>query len=87
MNEFLDGIAFAGFLAVSVWFARAWLGSRDRLLLAFAIAFAIFAANRLVLVATDRADEAQTVVYLLRAAGFIVIILAVIDRNRSATET
>ena len=85
MNEFLDGVAFAGFLAVAVWFARAWLGSRDRLLLAFAIAFGIFAFNRLALIATERGDETQTLIYLLRAAGFVVIIAAVLERNRRST--
>lgn len=85
MTEFLDGVAFAGFLAVAVWFVRAWLGSRDRLLLAFAIAFGIFAVNRLLLAATERADETQTVIYVLRAAGFVVIIAAVLERNRRAT--
>lgn len=82
MTEFLDGVAFAGFLGVAVWFARSWLRSRDRLLLAFAVAFAVFAVNRLLLAATEGADEAQTVIYVVRAAGFLVIIGAVLDRNR-----
>lgn len=82
MTEFLDGVAFAGFLAVAVWFARAWLHSHDRLLLAFAVAFSIFAINRVLLAAAERADETHTALYLLRAAGFLVIIAAVVDRNR-----
>ena len=83
MTEFLDGVAFAGFTAVAVWFVRAWLASRDRLMLAFAVAFTIFAFNRLLLAATERADESQTLIYLLRAAGFAVIIGAIMDRNRA----
>lgn len=86
MNEFLDGVAFAGFVAVSVWFVRMWLGSRDRLLLAFAVAFGIFAVNRLLLAATEREDEAQTLIYLLRATGFVVIIAAVLERNRRGAD-
>ena len=82
MTEFLDGVAFAGFLGVSAWFVRTWLSSRDRLLLAFAIAFGLFAVNRLLLAATERADETQTVLYLLRATAFVVVIAALIDRNR-----
>lgn len=85
MMEFLDGVAFTGFLAVAVWFAHAWRGSRDRLLLAFAVAFAVFALNRLVLVITEHESEAQTIVYLCRALGFAIIIVAVLDRNRSRT--
>lgn len=83
MNEFLDGVAFAGFAAVSFWFVRSWVFSRDRLLLAFAVAFGIFAINRLVLAATERGDDAQTAIYVLRAAAFVVIIAAIVDRNRS----
>ena len=82
MTEFLDGVAFAGFLGVAAWFVRSWLSSRDRLLLAFAIAFSLFAVNRVLLAATERADETQPILYLLRATGFVVIIVAVLDRNR-----
>ena len=83
MMEFLDGVAFAGFLTVAAWFVRAWLRSRDGLLLAFAIAFALFAVTRVLLAATDRDDEANAVIYLLRAGGFGVIIAAVLQRNRT----
>lgn len=86
MNEFLDGVAFAGFLAVAVWFARAYSRAGDRLLLAFAVAFSIFALNRLLLAITERANEGQTLIYVLRLAGFAVIIAAVLDRNRGSPD-
>lgn len=82
MIEFLDGAAFSAFLTVALWFAGAWWRSRDRLLGAFGIAFALFAVNRLLVATADSKAEADPAVYLIRAAGFVVIIMAIVDRNR-----
>jgi hypothetical protein len=82
VTEFLHGMATAGFLAVAVWFLRSWLQTRDRLLLAFAIAFAVLGGNRVVIAATEGHDEAGVAVYVVRAAAFLLIIAAVLDRNR-----
>ena len=82
MNELLIGATAFGSAAIGLFFLRFWRESRDRLFLAFATAFFIFAANRVVIGLSDRESEELLPVYGLRAAGFLVIILAIVDRNR-----
>lgn len=82
MTDVLAGATAVASLAIGLFFLRFWRESRDRLFLAFAVAFWSFAANRVVLAALDRDHEARVAVYSLRALAFIVIIAAVIDRNR-----
>lgn len=82
MIDLLAGATAVACLAIGLFFLRFWRDSRDRLLLAFAIAFWTFAANRMVLAALDRDHEARVAVYSLRALAFLVIIAAVVDRNR-----
>jgi len=82
VNELLIGAAGFGSLAIALFFLRFWRESRDRLFLAFAVAFVIFAANRLVIGLSDRESEELAAVYGLRALAFLVIIVAIVDRNR-----
>jgi len=82
MTEFLDGAAFAGLLGVAVWFLRSWSDTRDRLLLAFAVAFGILAVNRILIAALDRPEQTATELYAIRAAAFILIIAAIVGHNR-----
>lgn len=83
MFEFLSGVIFAGSLTAALFFLRYWRQSGDRLFAIFALAFALFAGNRLALVVIDEANEARTWVYLLRLATFLLIIAAIVDKNRS----
>lgn len=81
MSDFLNGGTMLASLAVALYFFRYWQRTRDRLFLAFATAFAVFALNRVVLFSLDEASEARTSVYLLRALAFLLIAAAVIDKN------
>lgn len=82
MTDVLAGATAATCVAIGLFFLRFWFDSRDRLFLAFAGAFWVFALNRLVLAMLDRDHEARVVVYSLRAAAFLLVIAAVVDRNR-----
>ena len=81
MNEFLNGGTMVASLGIALYFLRYWKRTRDRLFLAFAVAFATFAVNRVVLLALDEQSEARTYVYLLRAVMFLVIAAAILDKN------
>lgn len=81
MNDFLQGATMLASLGVALFFLTYWRRTRDRLFLAFAVAFTVFAVNRAVLSALDEASEARTFVYLLRALAFTCIALAVLDKN------
>lgn len=78
---FLAGAATIAAAAISLFFLRFWRDTRDRLFLLFAIAFAIFAVNRLALTIVDQ--EGETLLYAARAGAFGLIIAAVADKNRA----
>jgi hypothetical protein len=82
MNGIVSGALLAGYAMVALFFLRFWVSSRDRLFALFALAFAVLATQRLALSLTHASMEDQTVFYLLRLAAFIIIIIAIIDKNR-----
>lgn len=82
MTSVLSGALVAGYLVVALFFLRFWNASRDRLFGLFAGAFGVLAAQRLALSLTGEYLENQTMFYLLRLAAFVVIIVAIVDKNR-----
>jgi len=87
MSSFLEGATMLASFAVAVFFLRYWRDTRDRLFAVFAGAFALFGANRIVLSVLNETSEARTWVYALRAAAFLMIIAAVIDKNLSPSRS
>jgi hypothetical protein len=83
MREILYGILVAECLVVALFFLRFWRQSKDRLFLFFAAAFAILAPNWLLLVYVSPENEARALVYLFRLVAFALIIIAIVDKNRS----
>ena len=84
MIEFISGAVALASLAVALFFLRFWRETGDRLFAIFSLAFVIFAANRIVLTALDETDEARTYVYVIRLVAFLLILIAILDKNRSA---
>ena len=82
MNEVLLGAAAMGGLTASLFFIRFWRQTRDRLFLMFAIAFAVDAMMRVTLAATTFPDEQEPFFYLGRLLTFVLIVLAIADKNR-----
>lgn len=82
MTEALQGGSIVAAAAIALFFLRYHRQTGDRFFALFALAFAVFAVNRIVLLALDDESEARTVVYLVRAAGFGVIVFAIVDKNR-----
>ncbi len=79
---FLAGASAVASLAIALFFLRFWRDTADRLFLIFAIAFAVFAVNNVLLSALGRDSDARTAVYLARAIAFGLIAAAVVDKNR-----
>jgi hypothetical protein len=84
MVEFLNGATAAGSLAVGLFFLRLWHETRDRFFSLFGLAFWILALNGTVLLWAAPADEHRHYFYLLRLLAFLLIIAAIVDKNRSA---
>ena len=72
-----------GFVVSGLFFFRFWRQSRDRLFLIFAMAFLVMAVERVILARTAPQAEYYAYVYLVRLAAFVLIILAIIDKNRA----
>jgi hypothetical protein len=81
LAAFTGGALTLGFLAVGLFFLKFWRRTGDGLFLAFAIAFALLATNQAVPVLFGVPSENQGYIYLLRLAGFLLIILAVLRKN------
>jgi hypothetical protein len=82
MSSVLSGAIIMANLVVGLFFLRFWRRTRDRLFAMFAAAFWILAANRIVLTSLHEESEFRTPVYALRLAGFVLILIAIIDKNR-----
>lgn len=81
MNDVVAGAIAFGFFVAGLFFLRFWRRSRDRLFLAFAAAFWLFAANQ-ALTALYAADaDSRPEFYLLRLIGFGLIIAAIVGKN------
>lgn len=81
MDQLAVGAIAAGFAAAGLFFLRFWRDTRDRLFAFFAFAFFVLAANRVAggLLAAPYANY----VYWVRLAAFLLILLAILDKNRS----
>jgi len=86
MNQLLSGGTAIASLAIGVFFLRYWKRSRDRLFLMFAFAFWMYAANRVGLALLDDAHEGRVWLYGLRLCAFLLIVIAIIDKNRNAPQ-
>lgn len=82
MIGLISGALVLGYLVIGLFFLRFWNASRDRLFVLFAIAFGVLAVQRLALSLTENTLEDQTVFYLMRLAAFVIILIAIIDKNR-----
>ncbi len=84
MIEFLSGAVAMGYLTAALFFIRFWKKTRDRLFLAFAVAFVLFALNQCLALWLGAADERIGYIYMVRVLGFLLILAAIVDKNRSS---
>lgn len=82
LNQFLYGAACMAGLAIALFFFLFWRRSRDRLFALFGVSFAILSVERVILAAMHAQNEFVPYVYLIRLLAFVVIIVAIVDKNR-----
>lgn len=83
MNDFLLGALFTGFFTAGLFFSRFYLRTRDRLFAFMATAFALMSVNQIALVVWGEDSEFRSWLYLVRLTAFVVILLGILDKNRS----
>lgn len=86
-NYLLLGALTLATTVVGVIFLRLWQDSRDRFFLFFALSFFVQAINRFALAISAEPQEGHPIHYLVRLAAYILIILAILDKNRPARES
>jgi uncharacterized membrane protein HdeD (DUF308 family) len=84
MTEVVSGAMIAMYAVAGLFFLRFWRETADRLFGIFALAFWLLGVQRLLLVMALDPTDGQIWVYLLRLLAFVLILLAIIDKNRTA---
>jgi hypothetical protein len=82
---FLQGICVTAAMAIGLVFLRFRRETGDRLFGYFAIAFWLLAASWTLLGVAASSAESRPYIYGLRLIAFLLIIAAIVDKNRSGS--
>lgn len=82
MNQILLGAIAMACFVIGMFFLRFWRNTRDRFFLFFAVSFALEGVNRTILGLNYGANENEPIYYLVRLLSFVLILIAIIDKNR-----
>jgi len=82
MFYFLSGLVTMGDLVAALFFLKFWKRSDDPLFAIFAAAFALLALGQGLLAFSDLPVEERSWIYILRLAAFLLIIVAIVRKNR-----
>ena len=83
-TAFVLGLISMGYAVAGVFFLRFWRRTGDGLFAAFAAAFFLFALNQTLVALSGLEGDERGWIYLLRLAGFSLIIVAVLRKNVGA---
>jgi len=83
MNDLISGAMVMAYSVAAMYFLRFWRRSRDPLFGHFSLAFWILAAQRLALSISGEDYEHRTFFYIARLLAFVVIIWAIVQKNRA----
>ena len=82
MGDLVTGALAMGYLVAATFFVRFRRDTRDRLFAFFTVAFLLFALQRILLYFSQAVPELEGPSYLLRAIAFLLLIVAILDKNR-----
>jgi hypothetical protein len=82
MLFFLGGMLMMGCFVIAAFFWRFWLRTRDSFFILFALAFVLMGGERLGLAIINAPEEPKAGIFLLRLAAFLLIIAAILYKNR-----
>jgi hypothetical protein len=83
MQEFLMGATAMGCGVAMVFFLRFWRDSGDRLFAMFSAAFFLLGMTRFGLALTHDPSEGETYLYWVRLAAYLLILIAIVNKNRN----
>jgi hypothetical protein len=82
---FLSGVLLMGCFVLAAFFLRYWRRTDDRFFALFSIAFALLGLERLGLALRNAPEEPLAGMYFIRLAAFLLIIIAILDKNRGTS--
>ena len=81
LRIWMQGAIAFGYLVVAIFFIQFWMETRERVFLFFATGFVLLTIHRALLgLASDELDW-RTVTFSLRLAGYVIILIGIIDRR------
>ncbi|HWD17847.1 MAG TPA: DUF5985 family protein [Verrucomicrobiae bacterium] len=80
-KHFLSGAVMIASLVVAMFFWRFRSQTRDRFFGFFAVAFLLMAVERIAIEFVPE-ENPQSLVYVIRLAAFLLIVYAILDKNR-----
>jgi peptidoglycan/LPS O-acetylase OafA/YrhL len=83
MVNFMSGMVTAGYLIAALFFLRFWRRTKDNLFAIFAVSFLLFAAGQASVLAFIGPHDDSTWTFLLRLAGFVLLLVAIARKNFS----
>ena len=81
LTTFLLGANTLAYFLAAMFFLRSWRRTRDRLFLIFGAAFLLFGINEAASALQLLPQGRESLAFLLRLAGFILLIVAIIAKN------
>jgi hypothetical protein len=82
VEQFLMGAIAMGWAIAALFFLRFWRQTGDRLFGMFALAFLLLGFTRAGLAFSPLESEWHTHWYWARLAAFVMILVAIVDKNR-----
>jgi len=86
LQPFLAGMAAMASFVIGLKFLKFWRVSRDRFFIWFAAAFWMFGIGWATRTLDLGLSEHAHLVYLPRLAGFLMILIAILDKNRRSSD-
>jgi hypothetical protein len=83
LNVFLLGVLTMASLTAGLFFLRFYRRIHDRLFLIFAAAFFLLGVNWLLIPVLSQDETSSALLYTIRLVAFVLILAAIVDKNRS----
>jgi Ca2+/Na+ antiporter len=83
--EVISGALMACCVVAGLFFLKFWRKTHDQLFIMFSFSFFLLAIERLVLGYLGSRNEPSPLVYLIRLGAFILIIFAIINKNKETS--
>jgi hypothetical protein len=82
LEQFIMGAVAMASAVVALFFLRFWRETADRLFGMFSLAFLLLGISRFGLAMSQLDSESHTHWYWVRLAAFLLILAAIVDKNR-----